>query len=350
MVVFIHGLWGDPKLSFLAEGVDKNWPMLMSEDKRVVDGQFPLSAHTYIMIGFPAAIADSLSVEEISRRVITDLEDFGAFNRYGNIYIVAHSMGGLVTKSVLVKLKLRQPGSIERVAAVFLISTPSQGAPAADFLKMLPRIVTGSIVPDLGTVASNTYLDSLESNWTTILQQRTTPWPAVFCAYETKSTAIITVVPKVFTATRCDQDPRPEPKNHIDIVKPVSMNDSIYEWVRGRIAETGKARSQFALKLEKESKNQALSRGGQEWKSLERIPQSETVTLAGQSILVSVVTANSLWKFCELKISDKSGARRVRFQRAVRSKIRIGDWRLSLVLKKVSFIPTVCFFDVAEER
>jgi len=61
--------------------------------------------------------------------------------------------------------------------------------------------------------------------------------PKVYCAYETKSVAGLLVVPQAYTATRCDNIPRAENRDHISIVKPTGLDDPIYIWTRARINE-----------------------------------------------------------------------------------------------------------------
>ena len=135
------------------------------------------------------------------------------------------------------------PENFEKIAAIFLISTPSQGAPAAIFLSLLPNIA-GKLVVDLQTKEANTHLQTLEKHWQSLLRRRKDNYhPRIYGAYETKKIKGLKVVPEVYTATTYDEEPIAENCNHINIVKPKSIDDSIYKWVRGRIADLQKHKS-----------------------------------------------------------------------------------------------------------
>lgn len=351
LVLFIHGLWGHPIESFSAGGASKAWPLLMAEDGTTPPGFEPLSSFTYAAIGFPASVDANLSIEEIARRILTELEDFGVYRDYDRIHLIAHSMGGIVAKSIFVKLFLQHPRRLPAFQSLFLISTPTRGAPAANFISKLPQIVTGRIVADLTTVS--THLDALESNWRAVLKARSSAFPRIYCAYETEGIVGFTVVPKAYTDTLCDEDPRPEARNHINIVKPATQRDSIYQWVKGRIYSAAELQ-QKAIRETTASppmpQKAAPSVASEAWAPLRRVAQSETVALQQQSVIVTVAVANTLWRFCEIQLQDKGGTRRVRFQRGKPLNVRVGDWTLQMMLTKVAFIPTVCFFDIVERK
>ena len=236
VIIFVHGLWGDPQDSFTSEsGV--SWPALIENDNEEMRFGPLLSTYAIGALGYPASTSDRLSIEQISTRLLTDLYDEGIFDNYNQVFFISHSLGGLVVKEMLNDLWMEDPKSSEKVMAVFLISTPSQGAPAANFMKLLPEVISGRLVADLETIDQSTYLQSLESSWQRLLRGRDSRnLPRVFCAYETQDTGPLLVVPQAYTATMCDETPRAENTDHIKIVKPEGKEDSIYRWVRGRIA------------------------------------------------------------------------------------------------------------------
>jgi len=238
LIVFVHGLWSDPRSAFSASPEAVSWPDMMARDRRPMRAGPPLSDYTIAVVGYPAGRADTLSIPQIANRLLDDLYDAGVFADYEQIFFVCHSLGGLVVKELFTDLTIDHFHDARKVAAIFLISTPSQGAPAANFMtKALPQIVSGKLVRDMQTIAVNTYLQSLEARWQSILRHRKTQCPRIYCAYETQQTGPVTIVSQAFTATVCDETPRAENANHLDIVKPKSVNDSIYRWVRGRIAQ-----------------------------------------------------------------------------------------------------------------
>src|SRR5215475_9937403 len=55
VIIFIHGLWGDPKTSFAADGSPHSWPELIANDKRAMRAGPPLSEYTVGALGYPAS-------------------------------------------------------------------------------------------------------------------------------------------------------------------------------------------------------------------------------------------------------------------------------------------------------
>jgi len=234
IILFVHGLYGNPEETFAASNSAVSWPTLITTDKRSMKSGPLLSEYSIKLISYPASRSDPLSIEQIATRLVTDLEDENIFSHFEKIYFITHSLGGLVTKELILKLNSDNSEAVKKIKSVFLIGVPSQGAPAANFLKRLPKIF-GNLVVDL-SVANMNYLRSLENRWKSFLRHRKQGLPKIFCAYETRSTFGIKVVPEVYTSTTCDEEARPETTDHINIVKPTGIDNSIYGWVRGRIA------------------------------------------------------------------------------------------------------------------
>lgn len=179
------------------------------------------------------------SIEEVATRLLRQLDDAGVFQRYNEIYFIAHSMGGLIVKRVLTDLN--RPSHIDKlrhVKAVLYISTPAQGADIAAVGSWL------SINPQLGDMRPadlNSFIQSLENQWQNLLRDRDTQFqlfPQSFCAYETKPTYGIMVISRVYATTRCDENPFPVDEDHTGIVKPASKDADVYKWVQHRIQQT----------------------------------------------------------------------------------------------------------------
>jgi len=243
LILFVHGLWSDPATAFKDENTKLSWPEMMANDSEGVRGQIPLSRFAIGTLSYPASKADRLTIPQIATQLLIELTDTGVFEKYENIIFVTHSMGGLVVKQMLVDATSSEQHAVrERTRAVFLISTPSKGSPAANFVRALPKIATGPLVFDLKPISENTYLQDLDNHWENFLRSRRSSVNlTVFCAYETMATSGITVVPEQYTSTICDQTPFPVNSDHIQIVKPTSTQSVIYTWVRGRIAEISRS-------------------------------------------------------------------------------------------------------------
>jgi predicted alpha/beta hydrolase family esterase len=145
--------------------------------------------------------------------LLRQLEDQGVFQKYREIYFIAHSMGGLIVKRMLVDLhRPKQVEKLRQVKAVLYISTPAQGANSAvvgSWLSLNPQL------RDMRTADLNSFLRSLEDQWQDLMRERKTEtFPLSFCAYETKPTHGITIVNRVYASTTCDHKPFPIDEDH----------------------------------------------------------------------------------------------------------------------------------------
>ncbi len=239
LVIFVHGLWGDINTSFSAGGSSSSWPELMKSDTEEVRGQPSLSSYSSAYLGFPASRGDRLSIPQIATSLLNELSDNGVFDSNKTLYFITHSLGGLVVKEMLLDATISKRFPItDRTKAIFLISSPSSGAEAADFVSKLPTFIPGRLVADLKTITDNSYLQRLQVNWHNFL--RATPALqriGVYCAYETKSIANIVVVPQQYADSFCDETPEAMNEDHISIAKPTNKSARVYTWVRGRLAD-----------------------------------------------------------------------------------------------------------------
>lgn len=205
----------------------------MSNDNEQVRGQPSLSEYSTAWLGYPANRSDALAAPQVATNLLRDMTDAGVFERYSQIFFVSHSLGGIITRQMIVAAAVAQTPLANKVAGVFLIASPSSGAPAANFISALPRAVGGRIVVDLKSV-DNSYLISLQGFWHDYLRRNVVP---TYCAHETQPVLGLLVVPQVYTDAFCSENPFAANANHLNIVKPNSRDAETYKWVRGRLAE-----------------------------------------------------------------------------------------------------------------
>lgn len=237
LIIFVHGLWGGPDTSFT--NGKTSWPDLMKSDVESIRRQPPLSTYATAYLGFPAGRSDNLSIPQIATSLLNQLSEKGVFDTKRRLYFIAHSLGGLVVKEMLIDAAISKRHPINKLTtAVFLISSPSSGAEAANFVSKLPTFVPGRLIADVKTITENSYLQTLQKNWHNHLRARTGEFRlSIYCAYETKSIGGLIVVPQQYADAVCDDTPEPLNEDHITIVKPAGRDARIYEWVRGQLAE-----------------------------------------------------------------------------------------------------------------
>jgi pimeloyl-ACP methyl ester carboxylesterase len=229
LIVFVHGVFGDPSATW-TNRAGKTWMDLMKDDDAF--REYTLATYRY---DSPFRGRTS-TIQEIATRMLGDLNDADVFRNYNEIYFIAHSMGGLVTKRVLVDLN--SPGHIDklrRVKAVLYISTPAQGADIANFGSWFSP---NPQLRDTETADLNSYLQNLEDQWADLMRQRGAElFPQSFCAYETKPTYGKMIVSRTDATTICDQNPVAFDEDHISIVKPLNRQSDIYVWAQTRIQQ-----------------------------------------------------------------------------------------------------------------
>lgn len=231
LIVFVHGLRGDPKESF--KGGERSWPELMAADTERVRASPALSTYSIALVGYPAGGGNRLNLREIAYRLLVELDDGAVLDQYKDVIFITHSLGGLVIKDLLVAARKDNYPISKKVAAVFLIAVPSKGTPAAEWAL---KLFSEPLMEDLKPIDVNSYLQALDDDWNSLVAKRDARRPRVFCAYERQPTLGVTVLPIVYSYTHCDERPWAENKDHFAIVKPPSVGDSMYGWVRGRIA------------------------------------------------------------------------------------------------------------------
>ena len=79
----------------------------------------------------------------------------------------------------------------------------------------------------------DSFMQSLENDWQNRLRMRDSRrLPRSYCAYETKPTYRVMIVPRSSAATICDANPIAIDEDHIDIVKPLNREADTYVWAR----------------------------------------------------------------------------------------------------------------------
>jgi tetratricopeptide (TPR) repeat protein len=242
IIVFVHGLMGDAEKSWTNDRTGASWPGLLGRDPELGAADVYLASY-----GSPA-IGASSNVEQIAQRLLQQATDAEVFGAYQRVYFITHSMGGLVTKRMLNELYTpARVAELRKVRAVVFLSTPAQGAPLADiaaWLSMNPQM------KDLKPADFNTFLQSLENDWQTLLRDRDRArefYPQAFCAYETLPTHGARVVTSVYAATRCDNTPYGMDFDHIAMAKPADDKTDPYVWTKARLAEADRIATVAAL-------------------------------------------------------------------------------------------------------
>jgi pimeloyl-ACP methyl ester carboxylesterase len=263
-IVFVHGLMGNPTESF------GDWPKIIAGENSDLPDHGKLSDFAVYAVDYEADFKTSTKLDDVAIGVSRDLAASQIFQRHRHVWLVAHSMGGLVVKRTMARWMMENKNIlVDRVMAIGMLGVPSAGAPLADLAKKhgFDKIATtfgwnGDLVKDL-TTNGGSYLGGLESDWIAVKRFRDTHLPQRFtpiisCGFETKPeldrgfwssvglSAVgrflgedidMTVVPKLFTSSACDER-RAFPVKHTMLIKPVDARDALHIWLRDLITRS----------------------------------------------------------------------------------------------------------------
>jgi pimeloyl-ACP methyl ester carboxylesterase len=159
----------------------------------------------------------ALSIDELAEHLRLTFENENVAS-HKDVVFVAHSMGGLVTRAFLVKYR----SYATKTKLIYFLSTPTTGASIAALGRLASRNPQFSkLVP----MKSDEYLADLQRAWLASSELYQIP---SFCAYEIQSTGGIKIVDQASATNLCNRPLDPLNYNHIDIVKPASVNDARY--------------------------------------------------------------------------------------------------------------------------
>lgn len=232
VIVFVHGVLGDMDNTWTNSQAHTSWPELVASDPDLTD-------YDIYVYGYQSSCeGDQSNITEIANRFQANLIDGGFFSNYQEIYFIAHSMGGLITKRLLSSMN-SDMDKLQRVRGVLLMAVPSAGAPIASLAGWLS---TNPQFKNMDPQSSHAYLQIMEQDWNNMLRNRTpdSPFPRVFVAYETKDIAGMRIVPELFTSQVADATPIAFDYDHAAIVKPDSLTNQVYAWSKSRILESSK--------------------------------------------------------------------------------------------------------------
>lgn len=217
--VFVHGIYGDALSTWKSSSGQYLWELL--DDERGLG-----TANIYVY-GFPSPFfAGGFSIDDAVSHLSARLRDDDIF-AHKQVIFVAHSMGGLVTETFL----LRHRELAKKTPMIFLFSTPHEGA----HISAIAKLISGN--PGLETMISgdkNQYLDRLHRDW--LVAKDAGDFPTeIRCAYETLDTYGVRIVTRLSATRLCAGDSPPINSNHIDMFKPAGRTSDAVVALRAAI-------------------------------------------------------------------------------------------------------------------
>ncbi|TKB95671.1 MAG: tetratricopeptide repeat protein [Nitrospira sp.] len=234
LIIFVRGVFGSAATTWGNPRREAFWPAMVAKDPQFAGYDI------YLINYHTPYLGEAPDVHETAGNELEQLLSRKILDKYDEIYFIAHSMGGLVTKSLLTQLNRGQDVALlRRVKGVAYLSTPAQGADGAGLAAWL------ALNPQLGNLERahlGTYIVRLEDQWIQLMDNRDkvkAEFPRVYCAYETRKSGPVWVVPKELASSRCDGPLYPMPFHHFGMAKPSRSDDDPYRWTMGKILEAG---------------------------------------------------------------------------------------------------------------
>ncbi len=202
VIVFVHGVTGDGIGTWTNPKTKAYWPNLIASDPA-------FKGYNIFVYEYPSdLIGRSYSLDDLSD-VMPVIFDQSNLLDHKEIIFLVHSMGGLITRSFLLKNREIAP----KVSFIYFYSTPTTGSQLADIVRLFSRNRQfESLVP----MGANVYLENQQSSW---LRAKFS-WLRSFCAFETLETYGVSVVTRQSGTNLCTEPPVPIAADHISIVKP----------------------------------------------------------------------------------------------------------------------------------
>lgn len=268
VVVFVHGVTGDAVSTWTNAKTGADWPRLMAGDPA-------FAAEDVFVYEYPSPkLGSSYNINELAEDMRLSLA--GPMAAHDRVIFLAHSMGGLVVRQYL--LKYREIA--EKVAFTYFYATPTTGSPMAALASIISR---NPQIGNLKPMNVDEYLGNLQRDWLASSSLRTIP---AYCAYETRPLLVSRVVEQESATNLCNQYLDPIDANHIDIVKPESMQDKRYRTFAAAYAATQGSMSRDGLRVEVQNARQLIGLNGE----APRTTRSETVFC--DSMKLTLVLAN----------------------------------------------------------
>jgi len=225
-VIFIHGLSGDPKVTWTCtttpDPADAYWPIWVAQDVE--------TANVY-SLGYPAEIfvkwiEESMSLYERAKAVLEYLagQAFGA----RPIAVIAHSLGGLLTKQIIRTGLESEDSDWQKIAQsikfVAFLATPHFGSSLASVLSFVATKIASKHIDTLK--AGSPQLDELNQSYRMQARKQRITTTAYYEMFKTKGALVVSkesADPGVVGV-----NPIPVDADHATICKPVDRNAPIY--------------------------------------------------------------------------------------------------------------------------
>lgn len=227
LIVFIHGLTGDPQNTWTSEDDEPFfWPEQLANDPDFENSDV-------LSFGYTSVMGKTLNIPQIAQHLETTLNELKRFKQYQSISFVAHSLGGLVTRQYILD-HFREI----KIDTVILLSTPNFGNRMA---KITSYVSNNAHLEQLDP-GEGKYIDGLNDHWRKEFREKSVREPFRFAAgYELfpmyKSIIKLGIIVEKYAAVNFASHTQAFEDDHEKIAKAKSKSDPKYIWVRQQLLD-----------------------------------------------------------------------------------------------------------------
>ena len=240
LVVFIHGIKGDPVTTWAHKKENFFWPQELAKEPKFKNSDV-------LSFGYECECGPSLNIREIAGHLNVSL--IAALEKsYESISFVAHSMGGLVVREFILSHweDLQVP-----IDSLVMLSTPNLGN---SFANIAEYFCDSDALGDL-TSGKNSYIDGLNDRWRKKYEKQGDKMPFHSSAgYEITPISLIGLIVEKDSAIRFSHGDLAFKKNHSAIAKPLGLSDPVYIWVKQQLLKEPPNPTEQRLSQEEEKR------------------------------------------------------------------------------------------------
>ncbi|WP_223478719.1 esterase/lipase family protein [Oricola indica] len=207
LIVFIHGWTGD-------QSTFEQFPTLVQADPL-------MQTYSTYLLHYPTLmVRRNLRVPDIATALRNLLLRDLAINQYEKIYFVAHSMGGLIARQTFIYNQLGENKLPLR--GIVSLGSPFAGTPLASYPRLLG--LGDELTSDMSP--TSTYIRDLQTLWLVADAGQSAMWKFCFASVLDKVVAVESAV-----AGCGAYNEKFATFGHIDLVKPIDLDDERYKRV-----------------------------------------------------------------------------------------------------------------------
>jgi tetratricopeptide (TPR) repeat protein len=215
VIIFLHGVLGDSNTTW-SDG-NAYWPELLTKDDAFSGTS--IFVHQYKTEMFKRG---QLNIDELAEELKVRLDAHGVM-QHGQLIFIAHSMGGLIARTLLLKYS----DVAHKTRFIFFLSTPTSGATIANWAELVSS--RNPQFREMRWMKSSDFLANIQRNW---MAKGYTCTISSYCLYEKEETYATLVVDQGSASSLCNKPLVPVQADHIGIAKPSNQSAVQYQAFR----------------------------------------------------------------------------------------------------------------------